>query len=159
MILFDLTHSIYQNDFKLEKILQLVKLLEKISNEKRVHVFLAIRFDLLSNEYLYLVPRVLAIHPDSTVVGNEELISRLPKTYPVSFMYKATSSKLEIENRLLFSLTSGFCFKSESGGKVLQPVSNADSEMNLNIPRNEAMILVEDSDRDSEDEMEADADF
>ncbi len=156
IILFDLTHYAYLAGFNTQKMMQNIKILERLSVEKRAHVFLALRHDLLSNEYLYHIPRVLAIQPDSLNAGNEEQFSRVSNNYSVLFMYKSSSSKLEVEDRLQFSLSSGFSFKA-AGQQAKSPAPYFSAhEMNHS---NEAMILVEDSDRDSEGEMDADADF
>lgn len=145
----------YLNGFDINNTIKLIKNLEKLSNERNVHTLIAIRHDLLSNEYMLHVPRVLAVHPDTEGTGNEEQFSRMSKSYPVSFMYKAGSSKLEVEDRLHYSLREGFAFKIDSKLQAIQS-SNDFGEMS---PSSEAIILVEDSDRDSEGEMEADADF
>lgn len=158
VVLFDLTQSAYLAEFDIQSMMQIVKILESLATEKRAHVFLALRHDLLSNEFFYHVPRVLAVQPDSLNVGSEEQFSRTTKNYSVLFMYKASSSKLEIEDRLQFSLSSGFSFKpdaSQAQSKSSTPPSPVHDMSNST----EAMILVEDSDRDSEGEMEADADF
>ncbi len=154
--LFDLTHAALLNGFNITKMMHLLKSLESLALEMNLHLFLSLRHDLLSNEYLFYIPRVLAIQPDSSTTSSEEQFSRNSKIYSVLFMYKASSSKLEVEDRLQFSLSSGFSFKTISNS--IKTATHIPHMTELN-DSSEAMILVEDSDRDSEGEMDADADF
>lgn len=160
-MLFDLTTEFYLNGFNVSETMLLIRKLDAITAAKRVHLVLALRRDLLSNEFLYLVPRVLQFFAPDNSGGQEEMFSRCSKTYPVILMAKAGSSRLEVEDRLEFTLQNGFAFKSGTSKPVMKASqSSVDVEMSsTGGAGGEALILVEDSDRDSEDEMEADADF
>ena len=157
--LFDLTKEFYLNGFNITETMLLIRKLDSIASEKKIHLVLALRQDLLSNQFLYLVPRVLQFFSPDTVGVPEEMFSRSNKSYPVSLMAKAGSSRLEVEDRLEFTLQNGFAFKAGTAKPVMKnSQSSVDVDMS-NTASGEAIILVEDSDRDSEDEMEADADF
>lgn len=165
-VYFDMTKLIYAQNFEKISTLKCLRKVEIIFQKKHVPIFASIRDNLLSNDYLYLVSKAIIISPKESKICFEERFAEYNTPFNVSILSKPGSGKLEVDDRFEFSVSEGFRIKSveyetlSSDGALSRndPISTFSAEFkNPNI--SEAKIFVEDSDRDSDDEMDADADF
>ena len=137
--------------------------------KKQYPFFAFLRSDLLGNELLYTLPKALIISEVSQDnLSPEERFAEPNIIYPVSVLTKPGSGKLELDDRFEFTIQEGFKVKTADFKQAAEILSSQSkmpiSTFNLESKKSrtdvfEAKILVEDSDRDSEDEMEADSNF
>ena len=170
-VYFDFTKLIYIKNFEKDSALNSLRKIEAMIQKKQVPVFALIRDDLLCNEYLYVTSKAVIISALESKICAEERFAEPNTPFPVSILSKPGSGKLEIDDRFEFSINEGFKIR-----KVQNKTSRIDdTSSSPNFPTStfnmerkkvndqgnisEAIVFVEDSDRDSENEMEADADF
>ena len=159
---FDLTKLIYsKNSDKIDVSLVLRKF-GILLQQNHFPVVDLVRSDLLSNEHLYLISKAVII---SDIKDNDKTEERFADSnifYNTSILSKSRSGKLEIDDNFEFNLTGGFRRKKIESLNLLSnvqaPINNLNNFEN-HCKTSVAMIVVEDSDRDSEDEMAADLNF
>lgn len=170
-VYFDMNKLIYTKSFEKSSTLKCLRKIEAIFQKKQVPIFASISDNLLCNDYLYLISKAIIISSIDSKTSPEERFSEPNTSFLVSILSKPGSGKLEIDDRFEFSIHEGIKFKSvankasdsdNASFKSNVPISTFNMERkkpddHKNI--SEAKIFVEDSDRDSENEMEADADF
>lgn len=163
---FDLTSLIYHHNFSKSSVLTLLRKIESAIQKQKIPVFASLRNNLLCNEYLYLIQKAVIFSDIETSVSPEERFSESPNVLSVSILSRPGSGKLEIDDRFEFCISNGFTYKKLNPTSVVLGSACPVSTFNLdrkptgeNTANSEAKILVEDSDRDSEDEMEADSNF
>lgn len=158
---FDLSSLFYLYNFDKNRLLLFLRNFESILQKKQCPVFAFLRQDLLGNEILYTLHKAVIISDiDRNNSSPEERFAEPNGIYPASILTKPGSGKLELDDRFEFTIQEGF--KNKINGRNQTKGSDSHSELsvsNINFASIEAKILVEDSDRDSEDEMEADSNF
>ena len=165
-VYFDMSKLIYAQSFEKSETLKCLRKIEAIFQKKHVPIFASIRDDLLCNDYLYLISKAIVISPLESKISFEERFAEPNTRFTVSIISKPGSGKLEVDDRFEFSVSGGFRIKTVENKKVNSDdtLSRNDPISTFNMERkkpniSEAKIFVEDSDRDSDNEMEADADF
>lgn len=170
-VYFDLSKLLYTKNFEKSSILKCLRKIETVFQKEQVPIFASISENLLCNDYLYLISKAIIVSSINAKTCFEERFSEPNTPFTVSILSKPGSGKLEIDDRFEFRIHEGFKIKTvvnkasdldNSSSKSNLPISTFKLErMNSEEQRNisEAKIFVEDSDRDSENEMEADADF
>ncbi len=163
--LVDLTKLIYLNNFETKHVISSLRKIESILQKRQLPVFLCIRNDLLSNDYFFSISKSVIITGNEKCSTFEERFIEHHESYSVSILTKPGSGKTELDDRFEFTFADGFKFKKQNNNGLNSfdsdltqskaPLSTFKSDPSLS----EARILVEDSDRDSEDEMEADSNF
>lgn len=170
-VFFDFSKLIYAKNFEKSDTLKCIRKIENIFQKKKVPIFASIRDNLLCNEYFYVISKAIIISPTESKISFEERFAEPNNLFSVSILSKPGSGKLEVDDRFEFSISEGFRIKT-----IQNKISNCDDGLSkANVPistfnmerkktneqtnGSEAKIFVEDSDRDSENEMEADADF
>lgn len=160
----DLTKIIYLKNFVNRDIISIIKKIESLIQKRQVPLYAFIRNDLLCNDYFYNVTKAVIISKNENFHTTEERFTEYNQTYSVSILTRPSSGKIELEDRFEFSTAAGFMPKKSNtttlSSQNIIPMStfNLDKkgpQSNLS----KATIVVEDSDRDSEDEMEADSNF
>lgn len=163
---FDITTVIYLHNFSKSNVLNYLRKIDAVLQKQKVPVFLFLRNSLLCNEYLYLIHKAVIISNTESNISSEERFAEPSDLFAVSILSKPGSGKLEIDDRFEFCVSNGFILKKIAPIILSSSASNPLSTFNINHKNTgnisndtEARILVEDSDRDSEDEMEADSNF
>lgn len=159
-ILLDLSKIFYFLDGRDTDMFNTMKKLNDYFSKSSIPVFGFLRNELMRNEYLILTHKLMIFSGSSV---SEEKFSCFNDSVPVSIFCKSSSGKFEIDDRFEFNVLIGFMAAVKKADPVVTtqvPVStfNLDYSKTRNNENN-AMILVEDSDRDSENELEADSDF
>lgn len=166
---FNMNKLIYLNNFEKLICISALRKLDTIAQKSRNPVFACIRQDLVSNEYLFYISKAIIISKDENISVLEEKFTEHSDPYLVSILTRPSSGRLEIDDRFEFTISDGLKVKrmnttilnlnestlSESKTSGLK--FNLGTKTEIYVP--DALILIEDSDRDSEDEMEADSNF
>jgi hypothetical protein len=165
-VYFDMSKLIYNKNFEKSLIVQCLRKIEAIFQKKQVPIFASIRDNLLCNDYLYLISKAIIISSIDYKTSIEERFSEPNIPFNVSIISKPGSGKLEVDDRFEFSTSEGFKIKNFAKTGCDSDIISSKSCFNMELKKSdeqtnisEAKIFVEDSDRDSENEMEADADF
>lgn len=157
---FDLSAVVYFHNFSKCTVLDLLRTIDALAQKRKIPIFAFLRNSMLCNEYFYLIHKAIIITSTESKVASEERFTEPSDIFPVSILSKSGSSKLEIDDRFEFSISNGFVLKKFETIKFSGSDFDSDCKNVGNLGNNtEARILVEDSDRDSEDEMEADSNF
>ena len=137
--------------------------------KKQIPIFASIRNTLLCNEYLYLISKAVILSESECKIGSEERFAEPTSLIHVSILSKPGSGKLEVDDRFEFNISEGFKIRTIKNNAInldeslsFRPISTFNMERKNpgeNVKFSDAKIFVEDSDRDSDNEMEADADF
>lgn len=163
--LSSISYLIYDENYSLSSYLRNFELLMQ---KKKYPVFAFLRSDLLKNELLYIVHKAIIFSDfDSEKKLIEEKFADSKSSYTVSVLNKPGSGKLELDDRFEFSSQNGFKIRKDNANNLSKAESNIlpsipsfnISSSNDQMSSFQATILVEDSDRDSEDEMDADSNF
>lgn len=161
----DLSSVFYLYNHDKNRLLSFLRKFEYIVQKEKFLVFAFLRQDLLGNEILYTLHKAVIISEiDRDNSSPEERFAEPSGIYPASILTKPGSGKLELDDRFEFTIQEGFKIKSNNGHNQTKG-SYSHSELPVLNPKIdrpssfEAKILVEDSDRDSDDEMEADSNF
>lgn len=136
--------------------------------KKQIPVFASLRNTLLCNEYLYLISKAVIISDAESTIVSEERFAEHRSSIHVSILSKPGSGKLEVDDRFEFNFSEGFKIRAiknkahnfdETTSRPIFTFSMEQKNPSEQVKFTGAKIFVEDSDRDSDNEMEADADF
>lgn len=136
--------------------------------KKQIIVFASLRNTLLCNEYLYLISKAVILSESESEIVSEERFAEPSSSINVSILSKPGSGKLEVDDRFEFDFYEGFKIRTvkskalnlgETPGRPSSTFNMERKNPNEHVKFTDAKIFVEDSDRDSDNEMEADADF
>ena len=167
----DLTVAFYLFELDKSALISFLLKLESKLQKTQYPVFAFLRHDILGNDLLYNFSKAVIIsesnHSNSF---SEERFAESSCNYPVSILTRPGSGKLELNDQFEFNIQDGFKIKINSITKKEAYISSSShysmpiSTFNLDSKKDQpdstnAKILVEDSDRDSDDEMEADSNF
>ena len=149
------------------QVMSLLRGIENLILKRQVPIFASIRIDLLSNEYLYHVSKSIILSENKSNLTLEERFIESNEPHLVSILTKPGSGKLELDDRYEFTISDGFAIKkTEANTCDLSPShSNVPASTFILDSKkyqpnsSETMIVVEDSDIDSEGEMDADSNF
>lgn len=168
---FDLTRLIYCKNLKKIKLLHFLRQINILFEKIHLPVIALIRTDLMDNEFMFLFPKAVIISDRNYYDRPEERFSDSIDYYSSSILSKSGSGKLEIDDGFEFNITQGFRHKKFDNQYNIMTEDSfnrlSDTQTSISIFKksekrckfSESLIVIEDSDRDSGDEMEADSNF
>lgn len=159
---FDLSKLIYSKNLDKIEVSLVLRKFGILLQKNHFPVIALVRSDLLNNEHLYLISKAVIISDIKYNDRTEERFADSNIIYVTSILSKSGSGKLEIDDNFEFYLAGGFRRKKIESLNLLSNVQASISILNNfenHCKTSVAMIVVEDSDRDSEDEMTADLNF
>lgn len=164
----DLTREMYAENMNIDALTYRVRKVNQLANERKLLVFASIRSDLMRNELLYISQKAVQIASPEMSTDAEEHAFDSSLAFPVSTLTKSGASRLEIDDRHEFSQRNGFSLRKKHSPRLESrdtpgvPTTTFKLDFEATGRISDAgvpMIIVEDSDADSEDDLDADLDF
>lgn len=151
---FDLTKLIYSKNLNRNVVMNTLRKFDFLCKTTKASAFASVRFDIFCNEFIYIVPKIIIISEDASCNIIEEKWSESNMIYNVSVVSRA-AGKVEIDDRNEFGTKIGF--RSRAG--ILNHHTSSNNIPEKRVKVSEPLILIEDSDRDSDDDLDADSNF